>query len=61
MRAKFANLNHCAVRFLSRAAANLCCYYITEESYLPEPSESKYTRPCSSDGAMEAIWCKSDT
>ena len=27
MRAKFANLNHCAVPFLSRAAANLCWYY----------------------------------
>ena len=28
VRAKLANLNHCAVPFLSRAAANLClCYY----------------------------------
>ena len=27
MRAKLANLNHCAVPFLSRAAANLCWYY----------------------------------
>ena len=29
MRAKIANLNHCAVLFLSRAAANLCWYYYT--------------------------------
>ena len=29
MRAKLANLNHCAVPFLSRAADNLCWYYIT--------------------------------
>ena len=29
MRAKLANLNHCAVPFLSRAAANLCWYYNT--------------------------------
>ena len=27
MRAKLANLNHCAVPFLSRAVANLCWYY----------------------------------
>ena len=29
MRAKFANLNDCAVSFLSRAAANLCWYWYT--------------------------------
>ena len=29
MRAELANLNHCAVPFLSRAAVNLCWYYIT--------------------------------
>ena len=29
MRAKLANLNDCAVPFLSRAAANLCWYYYT--------------------------------
>ena len=28
MRAELANLNHCAVPFLSRAAVNLCWYYI---------------------------------
>ena len=27
MRAELANLNHCAVQFLSRAAVNLCWYY----------------------------------
>ena len=27
MRAKLAILNHCAVPFLSRAAANMFCYY----------------------------------
>ena len=27
MRAKLANLNHCAVSFLSRTAVNLCWYY----------------------------------
>ena len=27
MRAELVNLNHCAVPFLSRAAANLCWYY----------------------------------
>ena len=27
MRAELANLNHCAVSLLSRAAANLCWYY----------------------------------
>ena len=29
MRGELANLNHCAVRFLSRAAVNLCWYYYT--------------------------------
>ena len=29
MRAELAGLNHCAVPFLSRAAANLCWYYYT--------------------------------
>ena len=29
MRAELANLNHCAVPFLSRAIANLCWYYYT--------------------------------
>ena len=29
MRAKFANTNDCAVPFLSRAATNLCWYYIS--------------------------------
>ena len=29
MRVKLAILNHCAVPFLSRAAANLCWYYYT--------------------------------
>ena len=29
MRAESANLNHCAVPFLSRAAAKLCWYYRT--------------------------------
>ena len=29
MRAELANLNYCAVPFLSRAAVNLCWYYIT--------------------------------
>ena len=29
MRAKLASLNHCAVPFLSRAAANFCWYYYT--------------------------------
>ena len=29
MCAKLANLNHCAVPFLSRAGANLCWYYYT--------------------------------
>ena len=29
MRAELANLNDCAVPFLSRAAANLCWYYYT--------------------------------
>ena len=29
MRAELANLNHCAVSFLSRAADNLCWYYYT--------------------------------
>ena len=37
MRAKLANLNDCAVPFLSRAGANLCWYYYTaapfRESY----------------------------
>ena len=28
MRAELANLNYCAVAFLSRAAVNLCWYYI---------------------------------
>ena len=27
MRTELANLNHCAVPFLSRAAVNLCWYY----------------------------------
>ena len=27
MRAELANLNYCAVPFLSRAVANLCWYY----------------------------------
>ena len=27
MRAEVASLNQCAVSFLSRADANLCCYY----------------------------------
>ena len=27
MRAKLANINHCAVSFLSHAAINLCRYY----------------------------------
>ena len=30
MRAELANLNHCAVPFPSRAAANLCWYYMTD-------------------------------
>ena len=30
MRDKLANLNHCAVPFLSRAAVNLCCYDYTD-------------------------------
>ena len=29
MRAKLANLNHCAVPFLSRAGVNSCWYYYT--------------------------------
>ena len=29
MRAELANLNHCAVPFLNRAAVNLCWYYDT--------------------------------
>ena len=29
MRAKLANVNHCAVPFVSRAAVNLCGYYYT--------------------------------
>ena len=29
MRAKLANLSHCAVPLLNRAAANMCMYYIT--------------------------------
>ena len=29
MRAELANLNHCAVPFLSRADVNLCWYYTT--------------------------------
>ena len=29
MRAKLANINHCAVPLLSRAAVNLCWYYYT--------------------------------
>ena len=28
MRAELGFLNHCAVPFLNRAAANLCCYYV---------------------------------
>ena len=28
MRADLAVLNNCAVPFLSRAAVNMCCYYI---------------------------------
>ena len=35
MRAKLASVNDCAVPFLSRAAANLCCYY-----YRPRPRYS---------------------
>ena len=30
MRAELANLNHCAVLFLSRAAANFCWYHKLE-------------------------------
>ena len=36
MRAELANLNHCTVPFLSRAAVNLCWYYYTTfEGQLP--------------------------
>ena len=31
MRAELANLDHCAVPFLSRATVNLCWYYYTIE------------------------------
>ena len=31
MRAESANLNHCAVLFLSRAATNLCWYYYNDQ------------------------------
>ena len=33
MRAKLANLNDCAVSFLSRAAVNLCWYDIVYSNY----------------------------
>ena len=41
MRAELANLNNCAVPFLSRAAANLCWHYyrdVTEEYYTSLPT-----------------------
>ena len=30
MRTELANINHCAVLFLSRAAVNVCWYYYTK-------------------------------
>ena len=38
MRARLANLNNCAVHFLSRAATNLCWYYITISIICPYPA-----------------------
>ena len=34
MRAELANLNHCVVHFLSRAAVNLCWYYYNNKTFI---------------------------
>ena len=43
MPAELANLNHCAVLFLSRAATNLCWYYYTEMLLTPFCKKLYYT------------------
>ena len=42
MSANLANLNHCAVHFLSRAGANLCWYYYTEFNLLARAVHDSY-------------------
>ena len=59
MRAEIANLNNCAVPFSSRAAANLCWYYII---YIFQPvsqiKKQMDTTIISDDKKSEDVTCK---
>ena len=45
MRAELANLNHCAVQFLSRAAVNLSWYYYSSTTGSTSMGFTKPTTP----------------